>query len=271
MGSSENFCLRWNDFEANVSGAFRELRAESDFFDVTLACDNSQGRTLQAHKVILSACSSFFKQMLRNAAMAAPGHPNPLLYLRGVRLSDLEAVLDFMYHGEVNVAQDDLNSFLAVAEDLQVKGLTQQNTKDLGGVAKKSGGRKSAGSSGPSAKRRRQNEDTAAADLDDDDMNLTNVKNEPAFGSGGDIGAGSSATPAGVGEGYEDGGGGVGTVGIENFDESYAGYSGEGAAAGGGEEAGMIGGEQGIEGAGMEGDSSKGRKEEQTDDFFQIC
>ena len=37
-----------------------------------------------------------------------------------------------MYHGEVNVAQEDLNSFLAVAEDLQVKGLTQgqSNTND---------------------------------------------------------------------------------------------------------------------------------------------
>ena len=254
MGSSENFCLRWNDFESNVSGAFRELRAESDFFDVTLACDNSQGRTLQAHKVILSACSSFFKQMLRNAVMAAPGHPNPLLYLRGVRFSDLEAVLDFMYHGEVNVAQDDLNSFLAVAEDLQVKGLTQQNTKDLGGVAKKSG-RKSAGASGPSAKRRRQNDDTA--DLDDDDMNLTSVKNEPAFGSGGDIGGGASAST--VTEGYEDGSGGVATVGIDNFDESYGGYSG-GAAAAGGEEAGIIG-EQGMEASGIEGDSSKGRME----------
>jgi len=34
-----------------------------------------------------------------------------------------------MYHGEVNVAQDELNSFLTVAEDLQVKGLTQNPSK----------------------------------------------------------------------------------------------------------------------------------------------
>ena len=68
MGSSENFCLRWNDFESNVSGAFRELRAESDFFDVTLTCDDTNAnsrRPMQAHKVILSACSNLFKQMLR--------------------------------------------------------------------------------------------------------------------------------------------------------------------------------------------------------------
>jgi hypothetical protein len=48
MGASEKFCLKWNDFETNISGAFRELREEKDFFDVTLACDDSQ---IQAHKV----------------------------------------------------------------------------------------------------------------------------------------------------------------------------------------------------------------------------
>ena len=45
-------CLRWNDFESNVSSAFRDLREEKDFFDVTLACEDSQ---VEAHKVILSA------------------------------------------------------------------------------------------------------------------------------------------------------------------------------------------------------------------------
>ena len=54
MGSTaDNFCLRWNDFGSTVSGAFRELREDSDFFDVTLATSDSGSRTLQAHKVIL--------------------------------------------------------------------------------------------------------------------------------------------------------------------------------------------------------------------------
>ena len=75
---------------------------------------------VQVHKVILSACSNFFKSLLRRNP-----HNHPLLYLKGVKYSDLLCVLNFMYHGEVNVAQEDLNSFLAVAEDLQVNGLTQ--------------------------------------------------------------------------------------------------------------------------------------------------
>jgi len=115
--STEKFCLRWNDFESNISVAFRELREDKDFFDVTLACDDEQ---IQAHKVILSACSPFFRTILRRNQ-----HAHPLLYLKGVKFSDLTSVLQFMYHGEVNVAQEDLNSFLAVAEELRVKGLTQ--------------------------------------------------------------------------------------------------------------------------------------------------
>jgi len=115
--TTEKFCLRWNDFESNISGAFRELRDDKDFFDVTIACEDEQ---IQAHKVILSACSPFFRNVLRRNP-----HQHPLLYLKGVKYTDLQSVLNFMYHGEVNVAQEELNSFLAVAEDLRVKGLTQ--------------------------------------------------------------------------------------------------------------------------------------------------
>jgi len=122
MASAEKFCLRWNDFESNINVAFRELREDKDFFDVTLACDDDQ---IQAHKVILSACSPFFRTILKRNS-----HQHPLLYLKGVKYIDLMAVLNFMYHGEVNVAQEELNSFLAIAEDLKVKGLTQNKSED---------------------------------------------------------------------------------------------------------------------------------------------
>jgi len=130
MGS-EKFCLRWNDFETNISVAFRELREEKDFFDVTLACDDSQ---IQAHKVILSACSPFFRNVLRRNP-----HQHPLLFLKGVKYKELLSVLNFMYMGEVNVAQEELNSFLAVAEDLRVKGLTQNNSSNAGESSPKPG------------------------------------------------------------------------------------------------------------------------------------
>ena len=100
--------------------AFKDIREEKDFFDCTLSCGSMQ---IQAHKLILSACSPFFRSILKQNP-----HQHPLLYLKGVEFTNLQSVLDFMYHGEVNVAQEELNSFLSVAEDLQVKGLTQNNS-----------------------------------------------------------------------------------------------------------------------------------------------
>ena len=114
---SEKFCLRWNDFEGNLSSAMKDLKDDEDFLNVTLVAGEGQ---VEAHKLVLSACSPFFRTVLKRNK-----HSHPLLYLKGVRYLDMVALLDFMYHGEVNIAQDDLNSFLQVAEDLKIKGLTQ--------------------------------------------------------------------------------------------------------------------------------------------------
>jgi hypothetical protein len=81
MTNVEKFCLRWNEFENNISTAFRELRDDKDFFDVSIACDGSQ---LQAHKAILSACSPFFRSILKKNP-----HQHPLLYLKGVKHEDI--------------------------------------------------------------------------------------------------------------------------------------------------------------------------------------
>lgn len=252
MGASENFCLRWNDFEANVSSAFRELRAESDFFDVTLVCDDSGSRTLQAHRVILSACSPFFKQMLRTTAVASPGHPNPLVYLRGVRFHELESILDFIYHGEVNVAQEDLKTFLGVAEDLQIKGLTQQSTKHALGGRRATGRKSAASSGGPAGKRARRVHD----DDDDDVKESVNVKNEPSGFEGAAAAGSASTTEVTTGEPFDEGNAaGSGTYGEETYDDGY-GYEGGEA---GGDDSALI--QQGISGtpSAIEGtDNAKG-------------
>eukprot|EP00091_Calanus_sinicus_P010161 TRINITY_DN23640_c0_g1_i1.p1 TRINITY_DN23640_c0_g1~~TRINITY_DN23640_c0_g1_i1.p1 ORF type:complete len:114 (-),score=21.09 TRINITY_DN23640_c0_g1_i1:39-380(-) len=100
MASEENFCLKWSDFERNMSKAFSQLKNDEDFFDVTLACD---GNMVQAHKVILSACSPYFRYLLKSNK-----HSHPLLYLKGVKYEEIKSLLDFMYDGEVSVAQDQL-------------------------------------------------------------------------------------------------------------------------------------------------------------------
>jgi len=167
--TNEKFCLRWNDFESNISGAFRELRDDKDFFDVTLACDDDQ---IQAHKVILSACSPFFKNILRRNP-----HQNPLLYLKGVRYSDLQSVLNFMYHGEVNVAQEELNSFLSVAEDLRVKGLTQNQ----GGGGAKPTQNSDGNNKGPSTKANSRNHHIPAPKSDSRNSRPIQTSNHNSF------------------------------------------------------------------------------------------
>ena len=116
---SEKFSLRWNDFESNISATLGDLRASEDFLDVTLVCEREQ---LRAHKLIISACSPFFRNILHSNP-----HQNPLLYLKGIKSVDMKSLLDFMYLGEVSIYQEHLNSFLQVAEDLEIKGLTQRN------------------------------------------------------------------------------------------------------------------------------------------------
>ena len=98
MGSTDNFCLRWNDFEANIVASFQELRQDAELFDVTLCCDDGKD-VVQAHKVVLAACSPLFRRILAHNQ----NQPNPLLYLKGVSFDDLNSVLNFMYHGEVVV------------------------------------------------------------------------------------------------------------------------------------------------------------------------
>ena len=116
MPTSEKFCLRWNDFQENVNTAFASLRKDTNFTDVTLACED--GYQVDAHKVILIASSPFFHNLLKKNK-----HAHPLIYMRGMKSEDLLAIVDFLYYGEANIYQDNLDTFLNIAEELQLKGL----------------------------------------------------------------------------------------------------------------------------------------------------
>jgi len=219
MAANEKFCLRWNDFESNVSTAFRDLREEKDFFDVTLACDDSQ---VDAHKVILAACSPFFRNVLRRNP-----HQHPLLYLKGVKYKELVCVLNFMYQGEVNVAQEELNTFLAVAEDLKVKGLTQGNSSSSD-IKTKSESKSTPRnvSDQPAAKRPRpapvQSYQPPAHAQDDDIQEVVPVKAEPGS-------AAMAPVIDNTGYGAADQSGAVAleeTYAEDNYD--YGGYDAEG-------------------------------------------
>ncbi|XP_051155870.1 zinc finger and BTB domain-containing protein 14-like isoform X3 [Leptopilina boulardi] len=118
--SQQQFCLRWNNFQANITSQFEALRDDEDFVDVTFACD---GRRLQAHKVVLSACSPYFKELFKTNPCK-----HPIIFMRDVEFEHLQSLLEFMYAGEVNISQAELPTFLRTAESLQIRGLTDSQS-----------------------------------------------------------------------------------------------------------------------------------------------
>jgi len=120
--TEEQYHLKWNDYHSSLTKCFRDLRTNDEMLDVAIIAD---GRTFKAHKLVLSACSPVFKAMLKKGR----NQPclQPFIFLHGVNYEDIQAILDFMYNGEVSVNQDDLRSFLSIAEDLRVRGLTQND------------------------------------------------------------------------------------------------------------------------------------------------
>ena len=128
---SEKLCLQWNNFNENIIGAFGNLRQDNDFTDVTLASED--GDQIEVHKVILASFSPFFQNILKRNK-----HPHPLIYMRGLKSVDLLAIIDFLYCGEANVFQENLDSFLSIAEELQMKGLMGKDDADKMGLSESS-------------------------------------------------------------------------------------------------------------------------------------
>ena len=125
---SEKFCLKWNDYQFNWNRSLSELRNDNDFADVTLISDDKV--KFSAHKVLLSSCSNMFKFILKSSK-----HTNPFLFLGGVSSVNLGFILDYIYHGEVKIFQEQLDSFLEIAQKLEIEGLlgnskvSQENIK----------------------------------------------------------------------------------------------------------------------------------------------
>ncbi|XP_042228514.1 protein tramtrack, beta isoform-like isoform X25 [Homarus americanus] len=113
--AEELLSLKWNNHQAHFVDILTFLREQEIFVDATLACG---GKLYAAHKFVLSTCSDYFKQMFTKNPSK-----HPIVFMKDVTSRDLEALLDFMYNGEVNVPQSSLGSLIKTAEGLQIKGL----------------------------------------------------------------------------------------------------------------------------------------------------
>lgn len=118
----EHFSLRWNNFNDNMKSGFHELLRREDFVDVTIA---AEGKLIQAHKMVLSICSPYFKNIFKTNPCQ-----HPVVFLKDVTHKELSGILQFMYLGEVSVQQEELGKFLKTAEALQIKGLTGDDNNE---------------------------------------------------------------------------------------------------------------------------------------------
>ena len=121
---SEKFCLKWNDFDANVSKSFAVFRTADYLHDVTLV--SSDHRQVTAHKLVLSASSEYFRDIFKHNNNK---HAHPLLCLDAVSADDLQNILDYIYNGEIQIYQDNLDRFLAVAQRFRMEGLMRDKSE----------------------------------------------------------------------------------------------------------------------------------------------
>ncbi|XP_044756270.1 modifier of mdg4-like isoform X34 [Coccinella septempunctata] len=114
--ASEQFSLCWDNFHKNMSSGMNSLLENEDLVDVTLAVE---GKYLKAHKMVLSVCSPYFKELFKTNPCK-----HPIVFMKDVSYVALSDLLQFMYQGEVQVSQENLTTFIKTAEALQIKGLT---------------------------------------------------------------------------------------------------------------------------------------------------
>ena len=118
VGADQQFCLRWNNYQNNLTHVFDQLLQNEAFVDVTLTTD--EGQSVKCHKVVLSACSPYFQKLFMDNPCQ-----HPIIILRDMDFEDLKFVVDYMYKGEINVTQHQLTSILRAAEMLKVRGLDE--------------------------------------------------------------------------------------------------------------------------------------------------
>jgi hypothetical protein len=112
--TEKHFSMLWNHFKPKTEEDLKNYLEH--FTDVTLA---AEGQLFKAHRLVLSTCSTYFKDMF----IQTPQNQHPLIFMKDVSAKILKDLIHFMYCGEVKVHQADLPAFVATAKALDIKGL----------------------------------------------------------------------------------------------------------------------------------------------------
>ncbi|VEN54803.1 unnamed protein product, partial [Callosobruchus maculatus] len=207
--SPQQFCLRWNNYQSNLTNVFDQLLQSESFVDVTLACD---GHSVKAHKMVLSACSPYFQSLFFENPCQ-----HPIVIMRDIKWPELKAAVEFMYKGEINVSQEQIGPLLKVAESLKIRGLADVNGEqdvvapsgDL--TARPSSASKAASSSTPTPREWGERPGGGGGGGGDEDGGRAKKRRRV---SGERSGSSAASSPCGAGggvtvEGAGSGGGGV--------------------------------------------------------------
>ena len=100
----------------------KELMMNEDFSDVTLVTEDK--KHIKANRNILHACSPVFKEMLKKEKDSST-----IIYLRGIKFSEMESIMQFIYLGEATFYKERMDEFLAVAKSLEIKQLCNAETE----------------------------------------------------------------------------------------------------------------------------------------------
>jgi len=120
LNMQEMISFTWEKFSSNILETFKDIKKSGQLHDVTLVCKDGE---INAHKLILFGGSNFFQSVLTKSS-----HQHPLIYLKGIKAKNMEAIIDFLYSGEAKIAEEDLDDLLETAEDLEINGLVQKET-----------------------------------------------------------------------------------------------------------------------------------------------
>ncbi|TRY61770.1 hypothetical protein TCAL_12266 [Tigriopus californicus] len=109
--------LEWNCHSSQLVKSISQLWERGTLWDVTLT---AEGKQLKAHRLILSAASDYFQEMLTEDMERLP-----IIYMRDVSFHQLQCIIEFIYSGKTEVANGQLSEFLDLAHSLKLKGFDE--------------------------------------------------------------------------------------------------------------------------------------------------
>ena len=119
INMGEKFNISWHTYEVHLKEMLQEMFMSPNFSDVTIVCDDQ--KKIKAHRNVLSASSPIFKNILQQHGEESK---HPIIYLRGIQHSEMESIMQFVYYGQATFYQERINELLAVAKNLEIKGLS---------------------------------------------------------------------------------------------------------------------------------------------------